>query len=143
MKLFCINKLQGLVPLYSSDYDEKKKLKLGQEYEIEIKQPRNIKFHKKFFALLNIAFENLPESMVNKYPTIDILRQALIIEAGYCDTIITLSGEVTKKAKSISFANMDNVEFEQLYNSIVNIVLKYILVGVDKEELMIEVASNF
>lgn len=143
MKLFCINKLQGLVPLYSSDYDEKKKLKLGQEYEIEIKQPRNIKFHKKFFALLNIAFENLPESMVNEYPTIDILRQALIIEAGYCDTIITLSGEVTKKAKSISFANMDNVEFEQLYNSIVNIVLKYILVGVDKEELMIEVASNF
>lgn len=46
------------MPLYPADYEEKKKLKLGVEYEVEVRIPRNIGFHRKFFALLNVGWAN-------------------------------------------------------------------------------------
>ena len=50
MKLFLRNTISGLVPLYPSDFDEKRKLKLGWDYEADIVHPRNLGFHKKFMV---------------------------------------------------------------------------------------------
>jgi len=50
MRIFCKNLLEGLIPLYNSDLEEKKKLKLDEIYEVEIKVARNYQFHKKFMA---------------------------------------------------------------------------------------------
>lgn len=52
MKLYLLNTREGLKPMYDEDYDEKKKLKIGEVYEAEIRQPRNLRFHRKYFALL-------------------------------------------------------------------------------------------
>ena len=41
MKILLHNTDRGLVPVYGSDFDEKKKLKIGEDYEAEIRQPRN------------------------------------------------------------------------------------------------------
>jgi hypothetical protein len=53
--------MSGLVPINDVSYDEKKKLKIGQVYEVIIKLVRNYEFHKKYFALINCAWEYLPE----------------------------------------------------------------------------------
>lgn len=55
MRLICRVTQQGLLPLYGSDYDEHKRLKEGDEVVVEIKRARNVKFHKKYFALLRLA----------------------------------------------------------------------------------------
>ncbi|WP_427910585.1 DUF1367 family protein [Parabacteroides chongii] len=43
-------------PCYDSDYDEKKKLKLGHTYKARITLARNIDFHRKYFQLINTAW---------------------------------------------------------------------------------------
>ena len=53
--------MSGLVPINDASYDEKKKLKIGQVYEVTIKLVRNYDFHKKYFALINCAWEFMTE----------------------------------------------------------------------------------
>ena len=59
MKLTLIKQLNNTFKLaYDSDYDKAKKIKVGEAYECEIKQSRNIKFHRKYFALINMVYDN-------------------------------------------------------------------------------------
>lgn len=48
MKIYCRVTDLGLVPMYDSDYEEKKRLKVGDTVLCDIKKPRNYEFHKKF-----------------------------------------------------------------------------------------------
>ena len=100
MKIFLVKQLNGtLKPAYNSDYDKVKKLKAGEEYVCEVKQPRNIRFHRKFFALINMIFDNQ-----EVYNNADRLRKDLIIEAGFYEEWVDVHGEIKREADSISFA---------------------------------------
>ncbi len=56
MKILVVKTPSGLKPLYDSDYDNYSKIALGEEFEIEYTKKRNSRFHRKFFALLKLAF---------------------------------------------------------------------------------------
>jgi len=58
MKLLVKKTNGGLKPMYESDYEIYSKIPLGEEFEIEYKKVRNLKFHKKMFALFKLCFEN-------------------------------------------------------------------------------------
>ncbi len=49
-----------LKPNYDTDQEQIKKckFKIGETYEIEYKKPRNVKYHRKYFALLNLCYSN-------------------------------------------------------------------------------------
>lgn len=137
MKLFVIKSLSGTIkPAYDSDFEHLKKMKAGEVYECEIKMPRNIKFHRKFFALINLVFQNQ-----ELYTNIEHLRKDLIIASGNYDTRYNLDGVEILEPKSISFAKMDESEFSELYTSVVDVICKYF--HFDKEELINEVAQYF
>jgi hypothetical protein len=74
MRLRLLNTPQGLKPCYDEDYEEKRKLKLGEVYEAEIKLLRNPEFHRKFFALLNAGFSLLPERTQNGFRSVEGFR---------------------------------------------------------------------
>ena len=61
MDIYCRVTEQGLVPMYDSDLEEKRRLKIGDTVLCKISRPRNYEFHKKFFALVRLTYENLPE----------------------------------------------------------------------------------
>lgn len=127
MKLLCKNTIAGLVPLYPADYDNKRKLKLGQDYEVEVKNPRNIMFHRKFFALLNIGHENTSLDM-----PFESYRRYMIIKAGYFNSYHTPKG-IYYEPVSISFSSMSQDEFEELYSRILDKIIDDI--GSTKEEI--------
>lgn len=127
MKLFCKNTLSGLQPLYPSDVDEKKKLKLGEMYEVEIKHPRNIGLHKKFFALINIGWENSDLDM-----PFETYRKYITMKAGYFKTYTTDKGTFYD-AESISFSSMDQIQFEEVYDRVLNVIIKDI--GADRKDI--------
>lgn len=127
MKFYCRNTLQGLVPLFPSDYDEKRKLRLGQDYEVEVKNPRNVGFHRKFFALLNIGHENTQLDM-----PMDAYRRYITIKAGYYNAYQTPKG-LFYDAKSISFASMSQDEFEEVFSRVLDKIIKDI--GATKEDI--------
>ena len=142
MKIFLQNTATGLVPLYDEDYEEKRKLKIGQVYQAEIKQPRNYQFHKLYFALINCAWEYLRESDVEKFKNVDNFRKAVQIEAGYFELLYVIELEVyVKQAVSISFGKMDEIEFNQLYERVKDVIFKMLrYVPIDEFERNL---SNF
>lgn len=130
----------GLIPMYDSDLEERKKLKRGDRVLCRITKPRNYEFHKKFFALVRLTYENLPEhlhSMLRIRSEEDMLT-SIKLELGYADKL-WYSGKQIAVPKSISFAAMDQAEFERFFARAVDLVLTLYLRGTDRKELLDEV----
>lgn len=123
MKLQLLNTPQGLKPCYDEDYDEKKKLKIGEIYEAEIKLQRNPKFHRLFFSLLNAGYSLLPERTQNGFRSVEGFRSYLLVAAGFYDTYFNPRlREFVEVPKSLKFSSMDNEEFERMYNAVKDVI---------------------
>lgn len=119
MKLLVRNTDKGLVPEYASDFDEKKKLKLGEVYSVEVKRERNYRFHKKFMALCKLGCENSK----NVTMPFDAYRKYVTMKAGYFKTYKTPKG-IMVEPESISFANMDEDKFSEVYGRVLSVVIE-------------------
>ena len=127
MKLLVINTPRGLDPLGDDDYDEKKKLKLGQTYSVEVKVARNVDFHRKYFALISYAWEFLNEQETERFRTKENFRKYVEVAAGHCDVIFhPRLQEYVEIPKSISFGKMDNAEFSDLYKRVKDVIFSII-----------------
>jgi hypothetical protein len=120
MKFFAQIVNNKILPEYNSDYDQLKKLKPGVTYSFEIKQPRNVKFHRKFFGLLNLAFDN--QSAFNSF---EEMRAWIIMKAGFYKRVVTPSGEMYQP-ESISFASMDDLQFAELYSRVMDVICNWL-----------------
>lgn len=136
MKILLLNTRQGLKPMYDEDYDEKKKLKIDEVYEAEIRLPRNLKFHRKYFALLRCAWEYLDEHKQAFFKNdLEVFRKSLQVTAGWCEPLFDFETQEWYHApKSISFETMKESEFETLYNNVRDILFNAIIPNISKEE---------
>ena len=135
MKLFVKNTIDGLVPCDDNDYDEKKKLKLGEVYQVTISRPRNYEFHKKYFALINCAWECLNEKQTEFFKDINNFRKTMELAAGHSEMVYSINRkEFVEQVLSIAFDKMDNDQFQDLYNRVFDVILKYPLKNIKQEE---------
>ena len=133
MKLYVKNTLSGLVPIFDSDLSGKKRLRLGEEYLADITRPRNYRFHKKFFALLNLGLANTEVDM-----PFDVYRKWVTMRAGFYKVYETPKGQIYEP-ESISFANMDEDAFQEVYSRVVDVIIKDL--GVTAEEIEGEIMN--
>lgn len=142
MDFFCKVTETGLVPLDDMDWELKKRLQLGADVRVHVTMPRNIKFHRKFFALLQLTLANLPETLqaTSHIYSVEALLAALKIDMGYYDTV-TVSGRNVVKLRSISFAKMDEAQFSRFYDLAVTDILSNYLPGTDRNALLSEVET--
>lgn len=135
MKLLVVSTPRGLVPLGDDDYEEKKKLKLGQTYSVEVKVARNVDFHRKYFALISYAWEFLNEQETERFRTKENFRKYVEVAAGHCDVIFhPRLQEYVEIPKSISFGKMDNAEFSDLYKRVKDVIFSIIGNRVSEQE---------
>lgn len=141
MDIYCRVTPYGLVPLYESDYDLKKRLRVGSTVRCRVSQPRNYEFHKKFFALVRLTFDNLPFPLVGRWAirSMDDMLRRFKRDLGYFTSTVGELGEREIEYRSISFAAMDEHEFEAFYENCVNLVLHKYLSGTDRQDLIEEV----
>lgn len=162
--IYLIKQGRALLPVNDSDAEAIDKLKRGEVYKAAVTAPRNLKFHRKTFALLNLAFSYWqPQSLVSEVETrtvenlksymaahgvtgeaIDALctgflahlnkarqdhesakdfesfREFVTVKAGFFRVVDTPAGR-RKVAKSISFAQMDEVDFGEFYKQLLNV----------------------
>lgn len=115
------------VPYSQNDVFQYVKLKLNTVYRCDIKQPRNLKHHSKYFALCRMVAENFDgnntEEQVSYY-----LKKA----TGHIE-VYTIGGETVERVKSINFDTMPQDEFEEYYNSCIPIVCN--LLGVTEQDI--------
>lgn len=134
--------LNGLLATDAQSEEFLRKIKHGQIVRAEVKRVRNLKFHRKFFALLNVAFEAwTPEIKVYAktgevaVKNFDRFRSDVTILAGFYEATYKINGEMVLKPKSISFSNMDETEFQDLYSKVIDVILERILTNYTKDDL--------
>lgn len=120
MKFFCKIKNGKIVPEYASDYDKVAKLRPDTEYQIEIRKPRNIRFHRKFFSLLSLVMDNQ-----DVFDNTEELRAYLMMKSGYYKRVPTKDG-MMYLPQSISFAKMDDIEFGEFYSRVLDVVCQFL-----------------
>lgn len=131
----------GLLACSEEDFLKTNKLKNGKVYRAEVKEVRNYNFLKKFFAMIDVVWENLPEKLEKGYGTKENFRYELTMRAGYRENWTTAKGAPMWRPKSISFAKMSEHDFQILYNSILDDVIQNFIKGLEKSVLEHEIAS--
>ena len=161
MKLNFIKANGGLAAADAATEEALRKIKTGSVVECDIVKKRNPRFHRKFFALLNFAYDqweptgglvsqaernildrftdqlgkgmdnpNILKELVSDFFTyveqergkcvqschksFEAFRREVLIQSGQYVVVQSPSG-IRKEARSISFANMDDVEFSEVY----------------------------
>lgn len=133
-----------LIPFDNDAYELMNSLSDGADVAFDkVISKRNMKFHRKYFALLNFAFEHwesgelsgkqfegvIPQKSFTRF------RKDIVIMAGFFEQEIRITGELRIVAKSISFSNMKEKDFEELYSNTINVILKHILTNYNKGQL--------
>lgn len=135
MQIHVVNTINGFVCANDNDYEAKRKLKIGQIYKVEVKQARNYELHKKYFALINCAWEYLTEAATDHFVTPEQFRKTVEISAGHCDRVYSLErNEWVEVPKSISFEKMGEFEFRELYENAKRVIFAVFLKHVTFEQ---------
>jgi hypothetical protein len=76
---------------------------VNEEYAIIKSEERNMTRHRGYFAALKDAFDNLAEEYANGYPSVEHLRAAALIEAGYCSESTFIS-DTSEHARELAMS---------------------------------------
>jgi len=119
-------------------------LEPGEFFTLVYKQPRNLRFHRKFFAMLNHSFEHWEPEQGRKRFTykgraitkdFDQFRKDILILAGFYEARYDLKGRVELQAKSIAFDKMEEDEFERVYEAVLKVLLEQVLTNYTRDDL--------
>ena len=121
----------------------------GEVFSLSMVFPRDPVKHRKFFALLNLGFEHWGAKRVHKTyrgmpveRNFDTFRKDVTILAGYYEQHWDLSGRMQLVAKSIAFGNMEDAEFNELYDAVANVLLQRVLTNYAGREELDEVVEK-
>ncbi len=79
--------------------------------------------------MINAAWDSLTEEQRKNMRSKDTFREQLLIVSGFSEPLYDINGEkFMERAKSISFAKMDEPAFDTVYNRVLDTILT-ILVG--------------
>jgi len=108
----------------------------GEAIEFEYKIPRNLKFHRKFFAFMNAVYGI--EKIEEEFSSINHLRKALAIAVGHFEILKGMDGQAYVVPLSISFKGMDDAAFDEFYAKVMVEVLKRLPLYCESDILALE-----
>lgn len=115
-------------------------LEPGEVARIALIVPRNPKFHRKFFAMLKLGFDAWEPRRKNwkglpVQKNFERFRKDATIAAGFYEIVATSAGGVKHEALSIAFGNMEEDEFERVYNAVADVLLQNVLRRYKRDDL--------
>lgn len=132
----------AMIPADQQTLERVAKLKCGEGLTGDFKRQteHNVAFHRKLFALANLAYEawepvEKTHNGIVIAKNFDQFRDDLTILAGHYTTSIRVNGDLRFNPKSWSFATMTDDEKDHLYNAIINVVLSRILTKYTRDDL--------
>jgi len=134
MKFNLVKTKKGYLPATDEDLEKSRKVGIGEVIRCSSLDIRSVEHHRKFFALITLAWENLPEKYDGYFPTPDDLRYELIKRAGFYREYTDLKGNKQYIPESIAFDKMGQERFEKLYSAVLDQVCR--MLGLDAPELM-------
>ena len=123
---------EALFPFDDESREIIKKWKQGDMVLVKAKKPRNYEHHKKYFALLNVIFEN-----TEHFESFEEIQTYFKIKAGIYKTI-KVGEKFYPMVGTINFASMNQDAFNLFYSKAVDTALQ--LVPINQNELAYKVA---
>ncbi len=121
----------SLIPTDAASAEALRALPDGTVVAVEAKRARSPDHHRKFFALLKVAFDN----QQTDFRSIDTMLDAIKIAVGHAEMRETFTGEKYWYPKSISFHNMGQQKFNEFYDKALDVICEHIMPGTDRETL--------
>ena len=111
---------------------------VGDVCRFKPRKMRNPGHHRKLFALIKMCVDN------TEGWTVESLREYVAIECGYFTTFTfpAKPGYVFRKAKSISYANLDQTGFDKLFNRAIDVMIRDVVPHISAKELRDAVEIN-
>lgn len=112
-----IGTVPALVPATETDAEAIKGMRRGAIMRGKFTMMRNYEFHKRFFKMLAVVLDNMPDSVRNEkgIENLDVFLIHLKLLIGHYDAHVMMDGTCVMVPKSINFASMDQYSFEQFY----------------------------
>lgn len=126
--------LGSLVPTDRRSEELLKELPDHTCFRVEVRQPRNVDHHRKYWALIQAIFPHQ-----SQYATTRHLHEALKLSVGHFDMIKSLKGVEVPVTRETNFSKMDQAEFAQFYDRVVDLILTRLLPGVGQAHLEAQV----
>lgn len=133
VRILVARRMGGLYPVDDAAKEVIQKLGHGEIMAVEIKRPRHLAHHRRFFAMLQIVFQNQ-----GFYKSLDDLLDVCKLSIGHYRTVRTREGDV-KIPMSISFAALDQDSFEDFYSRACDWVVQDVIPGLARHDLDEEV----
>ena len=136
MKINLVVTSEGFRPATDADFEAKKTLKRGTVVECTLKEYRNDRVHKKYFALINSAWEYLNDAQRKFfYDNVDSFRKTVEVSAGHCEPVYNRTrNEWLDMPKSIAFDKMTESEFSALYERVKDVLFSLFISNVNKDD---------
>lgn len=128
-RLYLKKTLSGFTPADEPSAQVWKKYAQGEIYRADVVKPRSYQHHKLCFALLNLTYANQEQ-----YDSFDSFRKAVAMEAGHCEELVGISGEIYRLPKSLSYDALDEIEFTQVFGAMMTICAKLLRMTVPELE---------
>jgi len=138
-KLYLKRTLAGFAAADEAAVELMRKFKVGGVYRADVVKPRSYQHHKLAMALMSLTYENLPDEYVHRWKSFNEFRYGVAVDAGHCIEIVSPNGELFKQARSISYDELDEVEFGEVMPRLMT-VCAHLLHDMDLNELEAEVS---
>lgn len=120
-----------LEPVDDAGRDALARIKAGEIVRAEVRKPRNVGHHRKWWALVSLIYQNQ-----TRYKSPEELDDAIKVMIGHCSTMVLRDGTTVKVPKSIAFHNLDEIDFSQkFYEPAIKMICEEIIAGLDEGEL--------
>ena len=142
----------GLIPVDSLQLESLSDLRHGVVYKATCTAPRDSRKHRRAMALFRVCYglwqpptvEHLGVPVAKDFES---FREHLTIAAGYYKATYLVKGGVRLRAKSISYASMDQVDFDRFYSAVINAALEHVggMTGMPAEKVreMVDAIMRF
>lgn len=127
--------LSGLRPVNSIASDKLAKLKLGDVVAVDVRKPRCLGHHRLYWALCQVVSDNMDGDY-----SAEVVSDVIKLRTGHVTVVKTRKGEVFLP-KSISFAALDQVAFNEFFDRAIKVVVADIIPGINSDALRQEVES--
>ena len=139
-EIFCRRMGPALQPIDDEGRDLIQKIGTGEQVKVKISRPRNIGHHRKMFALFRFAFDHWEppqdpeiEAKYGMAPekSFDNFWRELLCIGGYYHLVWNTDGALRKRPNSISFSNMGQEEFDEVYRAMLRVAWNVVFQHID------------
>lgn len=127
--------LSGLAPADDHAREVLRRWQVGEQLKADVRKPRAHRSLRRYWALVNLVYQNSEQ-----FKSREAVHAYLKIRAGHCTPIVSKStGEVFLVPDSISYDRLDETEFREVWERVVQVVADEIL-GTGVPEIEAEIA---